>query len=95
MKPADEIFVWISTDAKGEDGIVVVQDTTGSFDGALASANLAVACAWKPLIDKIVAETKYKCQLVRYERKEEIPDELVEQTIEFALDPTGKTAAPH
>lgn len=95
MKPADEIFVWMSTDPKGEEGVMIVQDGATGFEGALVSANLAVACAWKPLVDKVSEVSKYPCRLVRYERREEIPPEMVEQTLEFAIDDTGKTQAPH
>lgn len=95
MTPADEIYVWMSTDDKGNEGVMVMVEKNSGFEGALVSANLAVACTWKPLADKVAEVSGHKCVLVRYERREEIPPEMVEQTIEFASNDDGKTEAPH
>lgn len=95
MKPGDELFVWISTNTAGEDGAMSVIDKNSGFEGSLASTNLVVACAWIPLIEKIKVTTGYKCRLVRYEKREDVPDELVKETLVLALDSTGAEKAPH
>jgi hypothetical protein len=94
VKPADELYVWISTDAAGEDGSMSVVEKNSGFEGTLASTSILVAVAWKPMIDKIAGVTGYKCRLVRYERREDVTDEFMEQSIALALA-DGAEKAPH